>query len=164
MRRTTTAIAWGAALLVAAVGCSSSINPGGGPVDGAAMNPDVAATIFGGESDADVDASGPSCTNIQASSYDLSCTSDTDCVVVGGFGSSCTACLNCPRAALNKASEPQYWADEGKATVGILSCFCTTPPRSCCIRGICQVGDLAPEPQMAYEYRRWSRSRGRRVR
>jgi hypothetical protein len=135
-----------AALLTAAVGCGSSINPGGGPVDGAAMNPDVPATIFGGESDADVDADVASCTDIKASSYDLSCTSDTDCILVGGFGNSCTVCLNCPRAPINKASEQQYWADVGKAAAGALACFCTTPPIYCCVRGACQMNDVCESP------------------
>jgi hypothetical protein len=146
MGRVAIAVVFGAAMAASGGGCSRSINPGGGPGDGAAMNPDVTATIFGGESDGGDSDAGAGCTDIQASNYDLSCTSDTDCAIVGGFGNSCIVCLNCAGAAINKASEGQYWIDQRKATAGLLPCVCPTSPSSCCVRGVCQVGDLCESP------------------
>ena len=94
--------------------------------------------IFGGDGgDSDV---GAGCTDIQASNYDLSCTSDTDCTIVGGFGNSCIVCLNCAGAAINRASEGQYWIDQRKATAGLVPCVCPAYPKSCCVHGMCTVG------------------------
>ena len=80
---------------------------------------------------------------VQASDYDTSCTVDSDCVAVEGFGDVCILC-DCPRATINKASEPQYNADLGKVPPPHgPACFCTTPPLGpCCVGGVCQVGGL----------------------
>ncbi len=91
---------------------------------------------------------------IQASHYDQSCTLDTDCVMAA-FGNTCTQCLSCPNAAINKASEPQYNADVRKALLGehggisCDGCFVfegrmgeAAAPYSdtCCLGGMCQYG------------------------
>jgi hypothetical protein len=139
------AVVFGAAMAASGGGCGSSIKPGG-QADGAAMKPDVTAPTFGGDSDGGDSAAGAGCTDIQASNYDLSCASDTDCVVVGGFGNPCIVCLNCAGAAINKASEGQYWIDQRKATAGLVPCVCPTYPSSCCVRGVCRVGDMCESP------------------
>jgi hypothetical protein len=85
--RVTIFVEWRAATLLTAVaGCTdTSSNP-------------VQPTIC---TDADVQL-------IQASSYDQSCTTDSDCIAVGE-GNACYPCaIACTSAAINRSAESQY--------------------------------------------------------
>ncbi len=134
-------------------GCTStSSNPGGSVItpdaQGAAPTETAACAAAGGQCMMDngscaaravVDC-GPSaiccvqtttCTDanvqlIQASNYDQSCTTDSDCIAVGE-GNACYVCeIECTSAAINKSAESQYKADVAKtpAAEGGASCGC----------------------------------------
>ena len=74
---------------------------------------------------------------IGTSSYDTSCSADTDCVAVG-FGNACDLCeILCPNAAISKAAEPRYRDDVAMsaADVPFGGCFCPPTPRFACCKG-----------------------------
>lgn len=161
-----------AIVLAAAVGCSST-SAGEGAADGAATTPDaqsdatldgsgtacppggIGCTMIGGSCDCEP---GVTCCYhevckpdagpwlIQASRYNASCAVDSDCVPVGGFGDACLRCFGCPSAAINTASESQYYADVAKSPAANNACFCLQPPNGpCCLRGVCEMSnDLCP--------------------
>jgi hypothetical protein len=108
--------------------------------------------------DAGVDASGsplgcvhagpvPNCTgaDIEATNYDQSCQTDSDCVVVGE-GESCSPCSLAygPYGAIRHSDLARYAADVAKTPGGNqpVSCTpsCTPSPSACCLAGQCQVG------------------------
>jgi hypothetical protein len=80
---------------------------------------------------------------IQASNYDQSCASNSDCIAVGE-GNACFSCLivGCTNAAINVKAKPQYDADVAKTVAGQLasSPFCGCPMSSgpCCVGGVCR--------------------------
>jgi hypothetical protein len=79
---------------------------------------------------------------IGTSSYDTSCSADTDCVAVG-FGNACDLCeILCPNAAISKAAEPGYRDDVAMSAAGVpfVACFCpATPQFACCKGGSCSL-------------------------
>jgi hypothetical protein len=82
---------------------------------------------------------------IQASNYNVSCSVDSDCVAVGGFGDACRRCF-CLSAAINRSSQAQYNADFAKSPA--VSCFsCPLPPLApCCVCGVCRLDDNLCHP------------------
>lgn len=81
---------------------------------------------------------------IAASSYDQSCTIDSDCIAIAE-GNSCSLCgFNCPNAAINVGQYGKYLADiaytpadlsgQRQACSGV--CGVTSAP--CCVGGACQ--------------------------
>jgi hypothetical protein len=79
----------------------------------------------------------------QGSSYDQSCTADSDCVAVG-FGNACLVCeIGCvANAAISKSAEAQYRSDVAKTPANGVDCGCPEelPGGPCCIGGMCQFG------------------------
>ncbi len=78
---------------------------------------------------------------IQASNYEQSCSTDSDCVAVGE-GNACFPCaLVCPNAAINVAAHAQYLADVAKTFAGSNSgtCVLSCPANfgGCCRAGKC---------------------------
>jgi|SRR5580704_685943 hypothetical protein len=87
--------------------------------------------------------------SIEASSFDQSCATDSDCVAVG-LGDACSACeLLCPNAAINVGSEPQYKAYVARSAAGApgVACACPSgPSTACCNSGTCSVNCQNPLP------------------
>ena len=79
----------------------------------------------------------------KGSSYDQSCTADSDCVAVG-FGDACLVCeIGCgANAAISKSAEAQYRSDVAKTPANGTDCGCPEelPGGPCCIGGMCQFG------------------------
>jgi hypothetical protein len=87
-----------------------------------------------------------SATTVWASSYDQSCTVDTDCVGVSE-GDSCNPCdFNCVNAAINAGGLPQYASDTAyfpavlAVAKGACASSCGGPETACCIGGTCHWG------------------------
>jgi hypothetical protein len=81
------------------------------------------------------------CTEIQASSYDQSCKTDSDCVTVN-VGNACAECVfACAEnvGAINAGAMAQYNADVAKTPAGVASCNCPSEGIvvSCCRSGQC---------------------------
>jgi hypothetical protein len=83
---------------------------------------------------------------ILASSYDRSCTTDSDCLAISA-GNSCDPCaFSCPNAAINRVAYPKYMADTANlpATLaeekGVCASSCGLEPGPCCVCGTCQEG------------------------
>jgi hypothetical protein len=85
------------------------------------------------------------CTEIEASSYDQTCTSDSDCVVVD-VGNACEVCVFAcgeNRGAINVGAMAQYTADVSKTAAGFPACEgCPPEPMisPCCRGGQCHAG------------------------
>ncbi len=79
----------------------------------------------------------------QGSSYDRSCSADSDCVAVG-FGDACLVCeIGCvANAAISKSAEAQYRSDVAKTPANGVDCGCAEelPGGPCCTGGMCQFG------------------------
>ena len=79
----------------------------------------------------------------QGSSYDQSCTVNSDCVAVG-LGNACFVCeIGCvANAAISKSAEGQYRSDVAKSPAEGADCGCPAgiPGGPCCIGGMCQFG------------------------
>jgi hypothetical protein len=79
----------------------------------------------------------------KGSSYDQSCTVDSDCIAVG-FGDACLVCeIGCvANAAISKSAEAQYRSDVAKTPAAGTDCGCPEEPQGgpCCIGGMCQFG------------------------
>jgi hypothetical protein len=127
-----------------AAGCGTSSTQGA---------PDGAPPVPDAQSDSPVEDSGPNaCADasvriIQASSYDQSCTVDTDCRLIGE-GNACTPCaFNCPfNGAINAGALAQYTSDVANtpavaASFNGQTCFAGCPSASnpCCVAGKCQL-------------------------
>ncbi len=88
-----------------------------------------------------------SCAAILASSYDQSCTSDSDCIVVT-VGYPCEGCgLQCGAdvGAINAGARAQYMGDVSRTPKGAVPCNCPPPPPvgnfSCCRGGQCRANN-----------------------
>jgi hypothetical protein len=85
---------------------------------------------------------------IQASEYDQSCTTNSDCAEVY-VGNGCTCEISCGTwpAAINMGALSQYTADFAKLPRELCGCVNSTPPcddlaetfRAHCVGGICQI-------------------------
>ena len=95
------------------------------------------------EQPVDIDAG---CT-IVASSYDQSCTMDTDCAFVFE-GNTCLAGCQCLNAAVNVHVSASYMTDLAKISVdaGQVNCGCTAFIGPCCRAGLCKVGQACTQP------------------
>src|SRR5580700_4897236 len=90
----------------------------------------------------DGDCTDASAQIIQASNYDQSCTTDTDCVWVAEGNFCYPGATNCPNATISKSANAQYQADVAKTRAA--SCYapgsCGGNFGPCCVNGMCQVG------------------------
>jgi hypothetical protein len=79
---------------------------------------------------------------IEASNYDQSCKTDSDCVAVSEGNACAPGFLNCPSVASNVDAMPQYNADVAMTNAAICvwfgDCALSLPP--CCRGGTCQTG------------------------
>jgi hypothetical protein len=77
---------------------------------------------------------------IQASNYDQSCTSNSDCIPVGE-GNACYPCaIACPSAAINASAKGRYLSDVAKtpaADLAGVNCGCPDAFSPCCRGGTC---------------------------
>jgi hypothetical protein len=136
-----------ALLLVPAVACGPS-GVSASPKDGGVAS-DVGALAHEGGQDVSVpfcsnDPPSETCTaaNIHASSYDQTCQTDSDCIlVVDGYA--CASCAVCaPLSAINRSAISQYAADvakivaPAKAGGGCAPC-CGPVQLACCQGGLC---------------------------
>jgi hypothetical protein len=87
-----------------------------------------------------------SATTVRASSYDQSCTVDTDCVGVSQ-GDSCNPCdFSCVNASINSGALTQYTSDTANfpavlaVAKGACASSCGGPETACCIGGTCHWG------------------------
>src|SRR5277367_1793319 len=82
------------------------------------------------------------CGSIQASNYDQSCSTASDCVVVAE-GDSCTGlfCVDCGNAAINVSAQAQY--DENLKNIGGHTGVCPCPlgVGATCDAGVCSLGN-----------------------
>jgi hypothetical protein len=80
---------------------------------------------------------------IQASSYDRTCTVDTDCAPISE-GSTCNACnFSCTNTAINVKALPQYNSDTASlfpAAYNLCPSSCGGPESTCCLGGMCHWG------------------------
>lgn len=80
---------------------------------------------------------GPTCVNVDLSTYDRSCRSDSDCFTISTSGISC--CIRgCASAAINVDSKTRYW----QTIAGLPSCAgggCTEENGPVCIQGVCTI-------------------------
>jgi len=86
------------------------------------------------------DCTGANVQLIQASSYDQSCQTDTDCVAVSE-GNACDLLPACPNATISKAALARYQSDLVKTRSGACSVVDScTPYYFCCQGGSCLWG------------------------
>jgi hypothetical protein len=79
---------------------------------------------------------------IEASSYDQSCTADTDCVAVSEGNACHPGFLNCPNAAISVSAHARYNADVAmtNAAICIWEGDCALSGGPCCRGSRCQMG------------------------
>jgi hypothetical protein len=81
---------------------------------------------------------------IEASKYDQSCTTDSDCIGVAEGNFCYPGANNCPTAAISVGAQAQYKADVAMTNAaicgGVSSCGSFTGP--CCRGGLCSLGNL----------------------
>jgi len=81
---------------------------------------------------------GPGCVNVDLSTYDDSCTKDSDCIVVPN-GMMCPGWCACPNAVINVDGQTRY-----KQAVAPLqsslnnTCACPSVPLPVCTQGVCK--------------------------
>jgi hypothetical protein len=90
-----------------------------------------------------LDVCSPDAAVIQASSYDRTCSVDTDCTDISE-GSTCNACnFSCQNAAININALPQYNSDTANlfpAAFDLCPSSCGGPQPTCCHEGTCHRG------------------------
>jgi hypothetical protein len=90
----------------------------------------------------DGDCTDASAQIILASSYDQSCTTDSDCIGVAEGNFCYPGATNCATATISKSANAQYQADVAKTRAA--SCYapgnCGANFGPCCASGLCQVG------------------------
>ena len=97
------------------------------------------------QTDGGADADGGVCVDLEVSSSDTSCASDSDCIAVAAPGVVCSGydCL-CPGATINAKSEAAYDAQRSKIEQGPgPQCGCPFLGAPHCIAGKCV---LCPSP------------------
>jgi hypothetical protein len=92
-------------------------------------------------SDSGTSADGGACL-ISASSYDQSCTIDSDCRMVSS-GNYCSATCLCGGSAINAAAVAQFNEDVSKTPLGSgafgnVVCGCPAEIAPCCRQGVCE--------------------------
>jgi hypothetical protein len=97
-------------------------------------------------SDSGAPADGGACV-ISASSYNQSCTVDSDCRLVSA-GNYCSATCLCGGSAINAASVAQFNEDVSKTPLGSgafgqVICGCPDEVPPCCRQGVCQASFAA---------------------
>jgi len=105
-----------------------------------------------GQAALDVACDDPQVQTIQASSYDQSCSVDTDCVAISEGNFCIPGAMNCTNAAINQSSKTQYLSDVANTNAA----FCSAPancaePMVCdgnigpwCVNGKCTVSECPP--------------------
>jgi hypothetical protein len=91
---------------------------------------------------------------IQASNYDQSCKTASDCIAVAE-GNACYPCvIACPTAAINASARGQYLSDVAKTSGGSQSdvmCGCPAEFSPCCRGGTCRADVQCQNPDLAIE-------------
>jgi hypothetical protein len=84
---------------------------------------------------------------IAVDSYDQSCVTSADCVLVS-TGDMCAPCFGCELGAINRNAQARHDADVASFPYGTtrLGCDCVAPPALCCVGGRCQSDPLCPDP------------------
>ena len=130
-----------ALVLVASAACGTSgqVRGGGAPEDASAGQ---AASDGGGG----LAETGAQCL-IQATSYDESCSTDSDCTAVADnfgivFGDYCSPMCLCANGVISTSSVAQYVKDVastplGSGAIGQEGCSCGTGAPSCCVHQRC---------------------------
>ncbi len=93
---------------------------------------------------------------IQASNYDQSCKTDSDCIAVGE-GNACYPCvIECTNAAINVGAHARYLSDVAKTSAASQTggfCGCPAEFFPCCRGGTCsadfQCQNALPVPDAA---------------
>jgi len=84
-------------------------------------------------------SSGPGCGSIQASDYDQSCSTASDCVGIAQ-GDSCTGLFcNCTNAAINVSAQAEYEANLNSTVGKVLACPCPIGATAICDAGVCEL-------------------------
>jgi hypothetical protein len=129
------------AIIMAIGAASCGGQTAGGSISGGGSNSQSTATS----------ASGSAACEISASSYDQSCTADTDCVMVSA-GDYCTstACL-CGGSAISRSALAQFNANVAKTPVASgavegADCGCPEAFGPCCRQGKCVLPPNDPPP------------------
>jgi hypothetical protein len=73
--------------------------------------------------------------SINLASFDQSCNSDSDCVLVPGGGTFCDGYCGCPTAAINSSGQASYNAALSPLTTG--DCFCPSSGSPSCQNHVC---------------------------
>jgi hypothetical protein len=91
---------------------------------------------------------------IQASNYDQSCATTSDCVAVGE-GNACYPCaIACPTAAINASARAQYLSDVAKtsgSSQGDVTCNCPAEFAPCCRGGTCHADSQCQNPDLGID-------------
>jgi hypothetical protein len=101
------------------------------------------ACVLGNGGTSIVDCTDANVQLIQASSYNQSCTTASDCVAVSEGNACYPGFLDCPQATINVGAQARYNADVARTNGGICSVMtsCTLESSPCCLGGTCQMGD-----------------------
>jgi hypothetical protein len=98
----------------------------------------------GGTIVSDASADGPGCVDIMASSYDQSCKTASDCIIITA-GDVCSGACACGGATINKSSQAAYEAAlDGITPAG---CPCPASGQPECIGGTCTICGPGSESQ-----------------
>lgn len=108
--------------------------------------------VFGQSAEDAVHCTDASPQVIQASNYDQTCQTDSDCIAVAE-GEFCQPRAYCPSATISKSASAQYWADVGKTNAALCDYIISgclggigTP---CCRSGKCTADCVAPADTLA---------------
>ena len=96
------------------------------------------AELAYGDAGATADAadSAPVCVDVDPSTYDLSCTTNRDCIVIAS-GSHCDDDCLCPDTAINMRGQARYEQTIAPLLHQGLACSCPNETPPCCLRGQC---------------------------
>jgi hypothetical protein len=109
----------------------------------------VYGTCASSDSPSVIDCSDANVQLIQASNYDQSCTTDSDCVGVAEGNACYPGFAGCPTATINVAALAQYDNDVASTYANICAalskaCPFELPVGPCCVGGMCQLGGNCP--------------------
>lgn len=83
---------------------------------------------------------------IDASNYDQSCQTDSDCLAVAQGNFCLVGAANCTSAAINRNAYSQYQLDVARTNAGMCVVISSCPVEGvpCCDRGSCRMGMACP--------------------
>lgn len=114
--------------------------PGAAAMRDAGISPGVAACVVAAlaESAGPCQATESACVNVDLSTYDRSCRSNSDCIPVVG-GMTCPSGCACPNAAINASGRAHYEQTMARLRPvnGDCSCANDRTPNPVCVQGAC---------------------------